>query len=544
MYGRFKRRLYDMAGGGLMIVLALGLTVFGCSRPADNPATPADNPATNDDSNSTEDRVGLLQNDPGTCDGYTLFAPQFFSTTTYLIDMQGRVVQTWESDFPPGQVAYLLENGHLLRAGMLVNIPPGGAGGRVQEFTWDGDLVWDFNFIGDDYLAHHDIEKLPNGNVLLIVWAKKSAQEAIAAGRNPEIQGDGELRPDFIVEVKPTGKTTGEVVWEWHVWHHLIQDHDVSRANYGDVAAHPELIDINYATDWAEDLSKPEMDKLRSLGYVGPSTGKKRGSSRPDWTHINSIAYHAELDQILLSVLGFNEIWVIDHSTTTAEAAGHSGGRSGKGGDLLYRWGNPHAYRAGKLLDQQLFAQHDAHWIPHGLPGEGRILLFNNGRHRPDGNYSSVDEIVSPIDDQGRYLREAGAPFGPERPIWSYTAPHKPDFYSMYISGAQRLDNGNTLICSGLSGTIFEVTPAKKIVWKYKNPVTGQPGPHGEVFGRPWWMRKRNGTPSSGDASSNPQAVYPLSNRAGVSPVSASDWDPSLTPAVTPRAFQDWPEET
>ncbi len=312
------------------------------------------------------------------------------------------------------------------------------------------------------------LQKLPNGNVLLIVWAKKSAQEAIAAGRNPEIQGDGELRPDFIVEVKPTGKTTGEVVWEWHVWHHLIQDHDVSRANYGDVAAHPELIDINYATDWAEGLSKPEVDKLRSLGYVGPSTGKKRGSSRPDWTHINSIAYHAELDQILLSVLGFNEIWVIDHSTTTAEAAGHSGGRRGKGGDLLYRWGNPHAYRAGKLLDQQLFAQHDAQWIPHGLPGEGRILLFNNGRHRPDGNYSSVDEIVSPIDDQGRYLREAGAPFGPERAIWSYTAPHKPDFYSMYISGAQRLDNGNTLICSGLSGTIFEVTPANKIVWKYR----------------------------------------------------------------------------
>ncbi|MGC8644373.1 MAG: hypothetical protein ACP5XB_31305, partial [Isosphaeraceae bacterium] len=60
-----------------------------------------------------------------------------------------------------------------------------------------------------------------------------------------------------------------------------------------------------------------------------------------------------ELDQILLSVHSFSEIWIIDHGTTTAEAATHKGGRSGKGGDLLYRWGNPQAYRAGTAADQQ-----------------------------------------------------------------------------------------------------------------------------------------------------------------------------------------------
>jgi hypothetical protein len=82
---------------------------------------------------------------------------------------------------------------------------------------------------------------------------------------------------------------------------------------------------------------------------------------------VNSVSYNAKLDQILISVRSFNEFWIIDHSVTTKEAAGHTGGRSGKGGDLLYRWGNPSAYRAGKTSDQKLFAQHDAHWIPEGL---------------------------------------------------------------------------------------------------------------------------------------------------------------------------------
>ena len=95
--------------------------------------------------------------------------------------------------------------------------------------------------------------------------------------------------------------------------------------------------------------------------------------------HTNSVAYNPELDQIMLSIHEFSEVWIIDHGTTTAEAASHSGGRRGKGGDLLYRWGNPRAYRTGSNVDQRLFAQHCAHWIPAGLPGAGHMLVFNNG---------------------------------------------------------------------------------------------------------------------------------------------------------------------
>ncbi len=205
-------------------------------------------------------------------------------------------------------------------------------------------------------------------------------------------------------------------------------------------------------------------------GGRGPG-GPGRGN--PDWTHFNSVAYNAELDQLVVSVHNFSEIWIIDHSTTTAEAASHKGGKQGVGGDLLYRWGNPRAYRSGTNVDQRLFAQHNASWIPKGLKGAGHLLVFNNGARRPDGTYSSVDEIELPVDSQGHYTRQTSLPFGPDKPIWSYIAPNKSEFFAMLISGAQRLPNGNTLVCSGPDGTVFEVAGENEVVWKYVNPERG-----------------------------------------------------------------------
>jgi hypothetical protein len=437
----------------------------GRSRVPDQPPPPA------------LDKPGLSIHEPGAFTGYTLLTP-LCSTTTYLLDMDGRVVHTWECDCTPALGAYLLENGHLLRPGTLgsqvFGDNPGGGGGLIQEYTWDGQRVWDFQLASAEQLPHHNVCKLPNGNVLLIQWEKKSAREALAAGRKPEFLSSSPIQPDAILEVKPTGPTTGEVVWSWHVWDHLIQDHDRTRANYGKVAEHPERIDINYSEGLMADLlsRKEEVDKLRSLGYVGGSSGSPAAVIDADWTHINTVVYNPQLDQLMLSVHGFSEIWIIDHSTTTAEAAGHIGGRYGKGGDLLYRWGNPRAYRAGAVADQQLYSQHDAHWIPPGLPGAGHVLIFNNGCRRPGGEYSSVDEIVLPADDRGQYRHRTGTAYGPDQPVWTFAMPTKTDMYSMILSSAQRLPNGNTLICAGTAGTLMEVTPAGDIVWKYTNPVT------------------------------------------------------------------------
>jgi hypothetical protein len=112
-----------------------------------------------------------------------------------------------------------------------------------------------------------------------------------------------------------------------------------------------------------------------------------------------------------------------------------------------------------------------------GLPGAGNILVYNNGARRPGGAYSSVDEIVPPVDGKRQYMSTAGKPYGPDTLAWSYSAPKKEDFYSSFISGAHRLPNGNTFICSGANGTLFEVTDRKEVVWKYLNPVPGIPSP-------------------------------------------------------------------
>ena len=394
-------------------------------------------------------QIGLIQNTSQAFDGYTLFAPKH-DTITYLMDNDGNIVHSWRSGYEPGQSVYLLENGNLLHASFIgprgsKTFGGGGDGGRVELFDWDGNLIWELNYSTDQYFSHHDVEPLPNGNILLIVWEYRSQAQALAAGRDPNLLADGKLWPDSVVEIKPTGTNGADVVWEWHVWDHLIQDYDASKANYGDVGAHPELIDINV---WVE-------------------TGSP---ARANWNHMNSIDYNPELDQIMLSVRGFSELWVIDHSTTTAEASAHSGGRSGKGGDLLYRWGNPAAYRAGTTTDQMLFQQHDAQWIEPGLPGAGNILIYNNGIER---SYSTVDEIIPPVDGNGNYTLETGKAFEPKATYWLYKAPNPTDFFSGEISGAHRLPNGNTLICEGIHGHFFEVTPDGKIVWEYVNPNAG-----------------------------------------------------------------------
>jgi len=397
--------------------------------------------------------VGLFLDDPRSFRGYTLFAPQQ-SSTTYLIDNHGKLVHGWASSFAPGLSAYLLEDGHLLRTaqygpGGASKFNVGGAGGLIEEREWDGTPVWDYAYSSILHRQHHDIERLPNGNVLLIAWESKSSAEAIAAGRSPSFLTDGELWPDHVIEVEPSGATGGVIVWEWHVWDHLIQDHDPTKDNYGVVADHPELVDVNYKAT------------------VGPNSGAA------DWTHTNSIDYNESLDQIVLSVHGLSEIWVIDHSTTTEEAAGHAGGDSGKGGDLLYRWGNPQAYDRGSEGDRKLFGQHDSRWIEADEPGAGNILIFNNGRNRPGGNQSTVDEIVPPVDVSGDYALDPDAAYGPSEALWSYPANPADAFFAQNISGAHRLPNGNTLICDGPSGTYFEVTPAQLTVWKYVNPITG-----------------------------------------------------------------------
>ncbi|RPI74320.1 MAG: hypothetical protein EHM42_15585, partial [Planctomycetaceae bacterium] len=454
----------------ILLSLAPFLTAVGddqaAKKSAKDPVTPADAKAAADSPEATPappPKFGVLLNDARAFSGYNLINPG--RKQVYLFDNAGRVVHTWTSEHKSGAAVYLLENGHLFRPAEAVNRKPGfqgpAAAGILQEFDWDGNLVWEFEYHSEQRLPHHDAIKLPNGNALLICWEMISEEEAIAKGRRPESIKGSHLQPDCVVEIKPTGERTGEIVWEWRAWDHLIQDRDKTKPNYGDVSQHPELFDVNYIHG-EEDLVSKLMatqdgrDKLRTLGYVGsgpaaPADGKKTASGKsgdgadalkkdqpppvhrnPDWMHTNAIAYNAELDQIALSSPHFNEIWIIDHSTTIEEAKGHTGGRWGKGGDLLYRWGNPRAYRNGTAADQRLFFQHNIQWIPPGLPGAGHLLVFNNGSGRKPEEYSSVEELVPPTDKQGNYILSDAGTFGPDEPLWSYVAPNPKDFFSWF----------------------------------------------------------------------------------------------------------------
>ena len=395
-------------------------------------------------------RVGVITNEPESFQGYTLFSTSRQNNTIYLIDNDGRVVHTWEVS-KRGGLGKLSKNGDLIVAGTT-----DGSDG-VSRIAPDGSVLWNYNLDEE----HHDFLQMPNGNVMILSKELKTLEEAVAAGANPACIRDEGLVVDYLVEVRPTGPTEAEIVWRWAVWDHLIQDFDPSKANYGVVTQHPELIDINFRQCEAHAYSPDRPDS--QPGWPA------------DWTHANSISYHPELDQILISTRNLSEVWIIDHSVTSEEAAGRTGGRAGKGGGLLYRWGNPQAYRAGSPADQQLFWAHDAQWIEPGLPGAGNIIIFNNGAEYEDASrgYSSIEEFTPPLNGFDYRLdpREPGSAYGPAEPAWRYVGDPTSDFYAHFGSGVQRLPNGNTLICSSPIGTFFEVTPEGKTVWKYVNPV-------------------------------------------------------------------------
>jgi hypothetical protein len=386
--------------------------------------------------------VGLFHNDQTSFNGLTLFS-SYAGDTTYLIDNCGRLVHEWQSAEPTARTpVHLLPNGNLVRSAKSHStIFPGGGSGAFEMLDWNSSVIWSYDVTDTMQSAHHDYKVMPNGNILAVLWEVRTAAEFIAHGGNPA-NSSPTLWPDKIMELTPIGTDTVQVIWEWKAWDHMIQDFDATKSNYGVVADHPELMDIN----------------------VLPTVA---GS----WLHTNSIDYNPALDQILIGLRNISEFWIIDHSTSTAQAATHSGGNSGMGGDILYRWGNPANYDRGTAADQKLFQQHDAQWIKPGFPNAGKILVFNNGLGRPQGAYSSV-EIIKPPLSANNYALSAGLPFGPASSDWIYPSTLNSNFYSATMGGATVQPNGNILICEGNSGEFTEVDSTGIEVWKYVSPVT------------------------------------------------------------------------
>lgn len=391
-----------------------------------------------------QNTVGTTFVTPEVYEGLTLITT---GTKTFLIDNCGQIINEWTSNYLPGNAVYLMPNGNLLRAGRVMtgsSVSMGGAGGIVEIFDWDGNLEWSYLVNDQNKRQHHDVFPMPNGNILILAATVMSQQEAIDAGRNPNLLPDNRLYNEQIIEVEPIGSNQGNIVWEWNIKDHLVQDFDNSKDNFGIISSTPEKLDINFLNG---------------------------GDGTENWLHFNSIQYDENLDQIVISCRALSEIYIIDHSTTTQEATGSTGGVYGKGGDFLYRWGNPQAYQQGTEADRKLYGQHYPHFIEHVLVDEGKIILFNNGFERTP-KFSEVMIIDPPESADGVYLKQSSIPFGPVSPDYTYAdlSEFPSPFFSSIVSGAQRLPNGNTLVCEGRTGEVFELNQNDDIVWSYINP--------------------------------------------------------------------------
>ncbi|MDO6470141.1 aryl-sulfate sulfotransferase [Maribacter sp. 1_MG-2023] len=339
------------------------------------------------------------------------------ANSVYLMDKNADLIYQWPlGERIIGNDVLLLDDGTLLASLESDNteFAFGGQGGIIQIINKSGDALWNFEYSNTEHRFHHDVELLPNGNILAIAWEKMTAEEAISNG----YQLNNDIYPESIIEINPT---TNEIVWEWHSKNHLIQNLDDTKLNFGNIEDNPQLINLN---------------------YVEAANG--------NIMHANGISYDDVNDLIFLSVNYYSEVWVIDHSTNAEETTSHSGGNFNRGGDLVYRFGNPTVQNDN--ITERLFVNNH---YPN-LFEQGKILVYTNGG---DLEQSTVYEFQLPTELSQNSIPTITTP----EILWSFT---NSELYSPKVSGAVRLPNGNTLITEGDFG-IWEVTQQNEVVWKF-----------------------------------------------------------------------------
>jgi hypothetical protein len=379
-----------------------------------------------------QETIGLIYNDINEekADGYTLFNPTS-DQRVFLIDNCGEVVNQWTFSGSNARNAYLLENGNLLQSSGL----------QAEIRDWNDNVLWGITYQDVfGWRIHHDIEPLPNGNFLVLVRQSLTDTEMFAQGMNTSYNN-----PTFvlerIIEIEPVGTGSANIVWEWKLIDHIVQDFDNTKPNFGVVADNPQLYNINY---------------------------NNGNGSNP--IHANAIAYNEDLDQIAVSARHLSEVFVIDHSTTTAEAASDTGGLYGKGGDFLWRWGNPEVYDQGTAADRTLGRQHDIKWITSG-PYQGKMSVFSNDGYGNNMTASSV-HIIDPNETNGVYSLDSSGKFLPAGFHWSWDGIIMSEvMHAPAQCGFQVLPNGNALINESDIGRITEINTNGEVIWVYRIPV-------------------------------------------------------------------------
>ncbi len=393
---------------------------------------------------------------PAKCwNGYTVFQGSMFNADAVgavLVDMNGNIVNRWKGiDGMPNK---------MLPGGFIM----GNTGSRNQKYgfqdqldlvqvDWEGKIVWRFNKyerIKDPYhqpvwmaRQHHDYQRQGNpvgyfvpgmdplvdrGNTLIL--SHKNLHR-------PEISGKP-LLDDTIIEVTWEGK----IVWEWICSDHFEElGFDENARNT--IARNPYT--RNVASGYGDWMH------LNSLSTIGPNRWFDAGDTR----------FHP--DNIIWDARNSNIIAIIDRRT----------------GKIVWRLGPDYTVSEKHKKIGWIIGQHHAHIIPHGLPGAGNLLLYDNGGSAGYGapNPGSPGGVGNALRDHSRVLEIDPVTLDV---LWTNTPPpgDKPgprpprgfSIYSSFISSAQRLPNGNTLVTEGAGGRIIEVTPGYEIVWEYISP--------------------------------------------------------------------------
>lgn len=403
--------------------------------------------------------TGVTVYNPQKCfNGYTIF--QALETGAILIDMNGVEVNFWEGlhGFPNK----MLPGGYVM----------GHTGDRNTAFgmqdmldlvqvDWDGNIVWRFNqyeFIEDpgdqpQWMArtHHDFQRegnpvgyyvpgmnpqTDNGNTLLLCHKNV---------KNTKIS-EKMLHDDTIIEVS----WEGDIIWEWCANDHF-DELEFSEAAKNILSRDPNMRLQGYG-DWLH---------INSMSVLGPNKWYDAGDER----------FHP--DNIIWDAREANIMAILDKKT----------------GKLVWKLGpdfdtNPALKEIGWII-----GQHHCHMIPRGLPGEGNILLYDNGGWAGYGlpNPESPTGIKNARRDYSRVLELDPTTL---KIVWQYSPseagyefPNDSNrFYSPITSSAQRLPNGNTLITEGTGGRIFEVTVDHELVWEYISPYWGEFSPSNLLY--------------------------------------------------------------
>jgi len=410
--------------------------------------------------------------DPATADnGYNFFGA---IGTSYLLDMEGRVVHTW----PVGTNPHLLPNGNVLDA--ATNDPSGYSG--FKEVNWSGNTVWSYLETRSTHHPHHDFTRIfdPKLNAyttLYIANKDLTYDQLVAAGADPARTPSTGAQMDAIVEVD----SSGTIVWEWCFFDHMVQDYDASKANY--VGAGKTIADY------------PNKLNIDLAGH----------NLKADWLHCNSLDYNRDLDQVVInSVQG--EFYIIDHGNTflAGNPSGSIALAATSAGDFLYRFGDPARYSQGSAPsigtnwetassgNKQIGGSANVQWIAAGLPGAGHLLVFDNNQYLYQRTPQSYVFEINPYlnssgTDTGAYVNPPAAGYTSwtfdkdthkssqqlsKQVVWKYGSVSNLTLFSHFGSSAQRLPNGDTLICATTQGYMVEVDASGNVVWEYINPVT------------------------------------------------------------------------